>query len=100
MEETIRLLYDKEADVLYVTSGTPEYTDYEELGENLIVRRDPKTEEIVGFTVMDFVARFAQEAPPLSVPLQARFERVGNGRKTKVAAEKRATYRVKRGVKR
>ncbi len=99
MNENIRLLYNKEADVLYVTSGNPEFTDYEELDENLILRRDPSTKKIVGFTVIDFGARFAKNAPPLSVPLQASFERVRNGRETKVVAEKRAGYRVRRGVK-
>lgn len=67
----MRLLYDREADVLYVAIGRPAYTGYEEQGENLILRRDPKTGQIVGFTIIDFAARFAQKETPLSVPLNA-----------------------------
>jgi hypothetical protein len=29
----------------------------------LILRRDPKTKEIVGFTIIDFAGHFAQKEP-------------------------------------
>jgi len=95
MDQNIRLLYDKEADVLYVTSGEPLYTDYEEVGENLILRRDPKTKQIVGFTVIDFAAHFARQEPPLSVPLEAKFAQRKNGKKTKIVAERKTVYQTR-----
>ncbi len=60
MDEQLNFLYDREADVLYVSKGHPEYTDYQEL-DNLILRLDPRTMEIVGFTIIDFEGRFAQD---------------------------------------
>jgi uncharacterized protein YuzE len=97
MDKKMRLLYDREADVLYVSIGRPEFTDYEELGENLILRRDPKTGQIVGFTIIDFAMRFAQKNPPLSVPLIATLTSAGKPRKPRVMAEPKAVYRTRRG---
>ncbi len=96
MGKNLNLLYDKDADVLYVSLGHPEYTDYVELDDNFVLRLDPETKEIVGFTIIDFGARFAQKEPPSSVPLKATFERVGRMRKAKVVAERKTTYRVTR----
>ncbi len=76
MNENLRLLYDKEADVLYVSVGHPEHTDHVELDDDFILRLDPQTKKVVGFTRIDFAAHFAQREPPLSVPLKATFERV------------------------
>jgi len=73
MEQGLRLLYDREADVLYVSQGRPKYTDYVEAGEDVILRLDPVTQEIVGFTILDFAAHFAREEPTLSLPLDVAF---------------------------
>ena len=98
MDKQMRLLYDREADVLYVSIGRPEFTDYEEAGENLILRRDPKTSQIVGFTIIDFAARFARKEPPLSVPLIATLEAVSKPRKPRVVAESPVIYHAKRSA--
>jgi uncharacterized protein YuzE len=73
MERELELLYDQEADVLYVSQGRPEYTDYVEIDEDVILRLDPETREIVGFTIIDFAAHFAQREPALSLPLNVMF---------------------------
>ncbi|MBI5033505.1 MAG: DUF2283 domain-containing protein [Chloroflexi bacterium] len=96
MDKKMRLLYDREAEVLYISIGHPEFTDYEQVGENLILRHDPKTGRIVGFTIIDFAARFAQKESPLSVPINATLEPVSKPRKTRVVAESKAVYRAKR----
>lgn len=96
MQNQLNFLYDREADVLYVSKGHRAFTDYVELGDNLILRLDPKSKEIVGFTIIDFAARFAGKAPPLAVPLKATFERAGKTRRVKVAAEKKVKYRARR----
>lgn len=95
MDNQLSFLYDREADVLYVSKGHPEYTDYLELDDDFILRLDPKTKEIVGFTVIDFAGRFAQKEKPLSVPLKVTFERA---RKARVTAERRALYGAKRAA--
>jgi hypothetical protein len=38
MDRLLNFLYGKDADVLYVSFGKPEYTDYVELGDNSILR--------------------------------------------------------------
>jgi uncharacterized protein YuzE len=96
MDKKMRLFYDREADVLYVSIGRPEFTDYEEVGENLILRREPKTGQVVGFTIIDFAARFAEKESPKSVPIIATLEPASKPRKNRVAAETKALYRTKR----
>ncbi len=96
MDDQLNFLYDREADVLYVSKGHPEYTDYQEL-DNLILRLDPRTKEIVGFTIIDFEGRFAQEHTPVTIPLKATFART-KSRKPRAVAEKKSAYRLKRNA--
>jgi len=96
MDNQLQFLYDHAADVLYVSKGHPIYTDYVELNDDIILRLDPQTKEVVGFTIVDFVGRFAKNAPPLAIPLNTTFERASRTRKPKVVAESKATYKVRR----
>lgn len=59
------LSYDRDADVLYVSIGSPHpaYTDEDEQG--LLIRRDPKSGETVGVTILDYEEHFRQ-LPDLS----------------------------------
>lgn len=95
MNKQLNFLYDKDADVLYVSLGKPAYTDYQEIGENLILRLDPETESIVGFTVLDFIAQANNQETPLHIPLQAKFERTRRAHRLRTAAEKKTKYRVR-----
>lgn len=46
--------YDKEADVFYFSQGTPRTRDeVVEADHDVIVRRDPKTKEVRGFTLLN-----------------------------------------------
>ncbi len=96
MDNQLNFLYDREADVLYVSKGHPEYTDYQEL-DNLILRLNPRTREIVGFTIIDFEGRFAQHQAPVTIPLKATFART-RSRKPRAVAERKAAYRMKRSA--
>jgi len=74
MGKELKISYDKEADVLYVSLGHPEYTLYTEIGPDLILRLDPETHEVVGFTIIDFAQHFAYNEPSsLQIPLTATF---------------------------
>jgi len=68
------MFYDCEADVLYVTKGHPEYTDYVEYGENIILRFAPETKELVGFTITDFSLSFAKKDVDFQLPFGVNFE--------------------------
>ena len=61
----LKISYDEEADVLYVTLGHPRYTVYKELTDDFIIRLDPQTGEIIGFTIIDFAKHFSPEKPQL-----------------------------------
>ena len=94
MENQMNFLYDHTADVLYVSKGHPVYTDYVELNDDVILRLDPLSKEVVGFTIVDFISRFSKEALPFSVPLSVTFEQARKKQRTRVLAEKRAVYSV------
>ncbi len=74
MSRELKFLYDEGADVLYVSLGHPEYTDYAEVNDDPILRLDPETKEVVGFTIIDFLAHFSQPKPRLHIPLEASFQ--------------------------
>ena len=54
------LSYDRDADVLYIAIGSPRpaYTHEEEQG--LLIRKDPRTGETVGVTILDYEEYFRQ----------------------------------------
>ena len=60
-KDGLKIVYDQEADVLYVTRGQPEYTDYVEYADDLILRFHPETKQLVGFTLVDFSQHFAKK---------------------------------------
>lgn len=68
----IEVSYDKAADVLYLSEGDPREAICQMLNDGVIVRKDPKTREVVGFTIVDFVSHFSKSKPQ-SIPIGARF---------------------------
>ncbi len=62
--KTVNSYYDEEADVLYVSFGEPKPSEVLDTGEDLLIRFDPKTGEITGFTVLNF-SEFGQEIEEL-----------------------------------
>jgi uncharacterized protein YuzE len=59
------LSYDRDADVLYGSIGSPRPADTYEEEEGLLLRKDPKSQELVGVTILDYEAHFRQ-LPDLS----------------------------------
>ena len=56
----MKIRYDQEADVLYVTCSKPIYTDCVEHSASVILRLDPEAERVAGFTIIDFFATLHQ----------------------------------------
>ena len=52
-----RIHYDREADVLYISFGKPKPAEGIDIGDGTILRIDPKTEEVVGLTILNFYKR-------------------------------------------
>lgn len=72
-KDKLEILYDREADVLYVTKGAPEHTDYVEHTEDVILRFHPETKQLVGFTLIDFSQHFAQKDSDIMLPFDVDF---------------------------
>ena len=49
--------YDPEADVLYVAFGKPKPAEGIDIGDGTILRVEPISNEVVGFTILDFSKR-------------------------------------------
>lgn len=49
--------YDPEADVLYVSFGEPKPAEGLDIGDNTILKVDPDTQEVVGFTLLNVTKR-------------------------------------------
>ena len=56
-EENLRIHYDPEVDVLYISFGEPRPAEGLDIGDRTILRVDPKTDEVVGLTILDFSKR-------------------------------------------
>jgi uncharacterized protein YuzE len=56
--------YDKEADVAYLSQGKPSAKDItQETDSDVVLRLDPKTRAVRGFTILNFSRRVAGETP-------------------------------------
>jgi len=60
--------YDREEDILYVTLGDSDSALCIEQGNSFLVRIDPESGEVVGFTVIDFSVRAAER---VAIPIYA-----------------------------
>ena len=70
--QELKMKYDREADVLYCSFGDPRPALSTEVGDGVVVRHDPTTDEVVGITIVDFFRRFAEHPEePVYVPLAA-----------------------------
>ena len=56
--KTLGLHYDKEVDVLYIYFDKPLEAVCIEEEEGLLIRVAPETSEVIGYTIIDFLARF------------------------------------------
>lgn len=71
----IKYFFDREADILYFAQRKPSLKDISrEIDEGIIVRINPITKKIVGFTILNFLKR--QLKMPIKLPLTAEFELV------------------------
>lgn len=69
-KKLLNIYYDKEADVLYVSHGKPSARDETlETEDEIVVRKNPKTGEIKGFTILHFLKRGSKE-PTITLPFQ------------------------------
>lgn len=73
MDKNLIFSFDKEGDVLDISIGKPKKAISEEISDDIFVRKDPKTKEIVGFMILNFEKRFKKLGTIQKVPLKAFF---------------------------
>ena len=66
--------FDKEGDVLDISIGRPKKAVSKEVGDDIIVRLNPKTKEVLGFTILNFTKRFRnlKRSERIDLPLKAK----------------------------
>jgi len=62
--------YDAEADVMYVSIGGPRRAIGREPQEDIVLRLDPQTEELVGLTILHWQERFGGSMEAVREALQ------------------------------
>ena len=70
--EKMNFFYDDEADVLDISIGKPKRALSEEIGNDIVVRKDQKG-KVVGFTILNFEKR-AEVEKGSNIPIEAKFE--------------------------
>jgi len=64
-----------EADVLYVSQGAPSTRDKtSETEDEVLVRKDAKTEEIKGFTILHFLKKSKNKSNSINLPFELSFK--------------------------
>ena len=69
--EKMMFYYDEEGDVLDISVGKPKKAKSEEIGNDIIVRKDEKG-NVVGFTILNFEKR-AEVEKGFNIPIEAKF---------------------------
>ena len=90
MDKPLNFLYDHAADVLHMSAGHPVLFDSVPLNEQIILQLDPMTQQVVGFSMIDFLKRFKDNEEPVTVPVIATFARVNAKTKRRRPARKKS----------
>ncbi len=69
MAKKAELFYDRESDVLYLSIGKPQRAISREVGDDVLLRVDPQTDDLVGLTIMNLSSRFGEITATQSLPV-------------------------------
>lgn len=69
MAQRLRFLFDREADILYLSVGKPRPAISKEVGDDILIRVDPKTHHVVGCTILNLTKRFSHMKAAEALPL-------------------------------
>ncbi len=72
--DDLRIAYDSNTDVLYVSIGNPKPAICDTLDSGVVIRYDEETEDVIGFTIINFLRRFSIKSEPITVNLLAQFK--------------------------
>ena len=69
--KNLNLYYDKEADVLYFSKGNPSAEDTsDEVDDEIVIRKNAKTKEITGFTILNFSQKNKKSTKGFNLPIE------------------------------
>lgn len=68
-EHLMQLVYDLQADVLYLSIGEPHPAISREVGDDVLLQIDPQTGDEVGLTVLNLSTRESAEMLPITLDL-------------------------------
>lgn len=57
MKEKVRVYYDKDGDFLEIGIGKPRKGYFEEIKDGVLLRKDEKTDKVIGFAIHGFTKR-------------------------------------------
>jgi len=72
MEKTIMFFYGKDNDIMDISFGKPKEAISEEVNDDIVVRIDPHSKEIVGFTIINFTSVFLKRFTTKEKPIELR----------------------------
>ena len=84
MEKNLKLFFDKAGDVLDIAIGETTEAISKELDNDVIIRLDPDTEKIVGFTILNFEKRFEHLDSSETLPIAATFSHISRALEVEV----------------
>ncbi|HUC38600.1 MAG TPA: DUF2283 domain-containing protein [Candidatus Acidoferrum sp.] len=73
MNEKLRFMFDEKGDILDISIGKPKKAISKPLEDDILVRINPKTKKIVGFTILNFRKRFkdSKTVEKIDTPIRA-----------------------------
>jgi uncharacterized protein YuzE len=77
MEKNLKFFFDKKGDILDIAIGEQSEAISKELDNDVVMRIDPKTKEIIGFTILNFEKRFERLENSETLPIAATFSHIG-----------------------
>ena len=73
MAKGLNFSYDKEGDVLDISVGEPSEAISQELEDDFFIRRAPDSNEILGFSILNFEKWFKGKRDTKTLPVEAVF---------------------------
>ena len=70
-DKVMQLAYDQQSDVLYLSVSTPRPAISREIGDDVLLRIDTETGEIVGLTILNLSTREMYEGLPVTINMRA-----------------------------
>jgi uncharacterized protein YuzE len=71
--QKINFSYDGDADVMYFYVGRPRPSKTVEVGDDFVLRLDPRTGRVIGLTVVDFSKHFDLKGLKAKLPARGTF---------------------------